>query len=796
MNLPELQSCLDGIGARLFVRAGRLAVDAPVGSLTPEIKTSLTAHKAALLRLIAEPNTVALGDRVFSFAIPWQEGGLSGDVIALDTETDGLADDRRLALASASDGKEHAIIHPDDIGRFLLLRRERHWVFHNLVFDLETIDLHLARSGEEWARRVLWEAVEEGRAHDTMIRDMLLRLGRHDAHPTPRNLGVLAREYADLEIDKEDPYRVRYGEIIGRDWADVERGFFAYAIKDAIATRLVYDELRRRTAELARIRHVPDGTARRWGSLTEAVQIKGALALGRAGRNGMHLDLSRLDRVRDGLRARLDEVVARLREDPRCAGLFKVGRKDGAPESTPTGAPRKHAKVLQRILLDVAAEIEADTGHRFEVPLAPKGAVSASTKEWADHGNLHPFLADWIEMEETAKLVQFCGQLAAETVHPRYTILVRTGRVSASDPNIQQMPRKGGFREMFVPSPGHFLLAVDYSAIELVTLAAVCEARYGRSVLADVLRADRDPHAYTAAILLGMDPDEFLSLKESEPGKFKEWRQMAKALNFGLPGGLGAKSLASYAHRTYRVEMTQEQAAEFRERMIGEVYPEWGLYLSDDAMEILAANLEAPVEACWDALDWTGDRAGFVPGFVRRIVRGEVTKSDGTPYKASSLSGVWDALNHLNRSEMLAPLLAGRAGSEELKRLLFHGGVATLTGRLRGRVSFCQARNTPFQGLAADGAKLALWRLMREGFRIVGFVHDEILVELPDEGGYVSKAEVDRVAGIMCAEMGRVLGCDLPVKCEASLGTCWSKDAAPVEKTGRDGKVFPWQPGE
>jgi hypothetical protein len=63
----------------------------------------------------------------------------------------------------------------------------------------------------------------------------------------------------------------------------------------------------------------------------------------------------------------------------------------------------------------------------------------------------------------------------------------------------------------------------------------------------------------------------------------------------------------------------------------------------------------------------------------------------------------------------LAPDLAGREGSDWLCNRLFQTGVATLTGRIRGRNSFTQARNTPFQGLAADGAKLALWGLMRNG---------------------------------------------------------------------------------
>ena len=39
------------------------------------------------------------------------------------------------------------------------------------------------------------------------------------------------------------------------------------------------------------------------------------------------------------------------------------------------------------------------------------------------------------------------------------------------------------------------------------------------------------------------------------------------------------------------------------------------------------------------------------------------------------------------------------------------GEVFTLTGRKRGNTSYCAEKNTPFQGLAADGAKIALYNL-------------------------------------------------------------------------------------
>jgi DNA polymerase-1 len=176
-------------------------------------------------------------------------------------------------------------------------------------------------------------------------------------------------------------------------------------------------------------------------------------------------------------------------------------------------------------------------------------------------------------------------------VHANYRVPLRTGRTACSGPNVQQVPRDGLLRRAFVPRPGHLLLAVDYSFIELRTLAAVCLKRYGRSVLADVIGQGGDPHVYTAALVLGVDPGEFAGWKDDEtvadvlgvakPRRkhYKEARQAAKAVNFGVPGGLGAANLVAYGRQNYGIEMTVGEAGRFRDRLIGEVYPELSTYL-------------------------------------------------------------------------------------------------------------------------------------------------------------------------------------------------------------------------
>jgi hypothetical protein len=252
-------------------------------------------------------------------------------------------------------------------------------------------------------------------------------------------------------------------------------------------------------------------------------------------------------------------------------------------------------------------------------------------------------------------------------------------------------------------------------------------------------------------------------------------------------GGLGANRLVGIAHSTYKIDFTLEEARQRRERLIKEIYKELDLWLAGDAVAIVARNLQAPV---WEVRNELGDTH---LSSIRKVLAGDPRKADGTPYQGTFVSRVWASLAGLNRNPDLKEALGQRRPSEALAARVCHAGVATLSGRLRGRVGYSQARNAPFQGLAADGAALALFELIKEDFRVIGFVHDEILVELPDEGGYVSEEKVRHVEAIMYRKMAEVLVGGVPVSCEAALSRRWNKKAKLIV---RDGKVYPWAPGQ
>jgi hypothetical protein len=239
----------------------------------------------------------------------------------------------------------------------------------------------------------------------------------------------------------------------------------------------------------------------------------------------------------------------------------------------------------------------------------------------------------------------------------------------------------------------------------------------------------------------------------------------------------------SYAAATYGVTMTIEQASSFRDRLIREVYSELSEYLKDDPVAALAHNLKTSafrVRSCFDT-----DGA---LGAAKRIIAGK-GKASGADYGEAFVDRVWETLKTLNENRKLSDLIKNREAGDQLSRDLFFSPVATMTGRLRGKVGFAQSRNTPFQGLAADGAKLALWGLYRAGFRAVAFVHDEVLIELPIDADHTEAAK--RIDRILCETMEELTG-SIPVACEFALSDRWYKAAEAVFDA--KGKLQRWKP--
>lgn len=103
-----------------------------------------------------------------------------------------------------------------------------------------------------------------------------------------------------------------------------------------------------------------------------------------------------------------------------------------------------------------------------------------------------------------------------------------TGRLSSSNPNMQNIPRDKSIKNLFVAKPGYKLLQLDYSQAELRVLAMLSEDPWLTQVYID----GKDMHDAIATDMFG-------------PNFTKEERVMAKTINFGIAYGRGPGSLAS-----------------------------------------------------------------------------------------------------------------------------------------------------------------------------------------------------------------------------------------------------------
>jgi DNA polymerase-1 len=169
-------------------------------------------------------------------------------------------------------------------------------------------------------------------------------------------------------------------------------------------------------------------------------------------------------------------------------------------------------------------------------------SYSTSMEILQELSRIHPIARHMLEYRQFSKLKSTYADalpllLNPETgrIHTSYNQTVAaTGRLSSSDPNLQNIPVRGElgkrFREAFIPDKGHLFLSADYSQIELRVLAHLSED----PALIETFLHDRDVHAETAARVFGNASSLF---KE-------EQRRRAKIINFSMIYGASAFSLA------------------------------------------------------------------------------------------------------------------------------------------------------------------------------------------------------------------------------------------------------------
>ena len=184
----------------------------------------------------------------------------------------------------------------------------------------------------------------------------------------------------------------------------------------------------------------------------------------------------------------------------------------------------------------------------------------------------HPIIGDILDFRQYGKLKStYADGLATaadenQKVHTSFRqALTTTGRLSSTEPNLQNIPVKTElgreFRKFFVAGgEDYILIDADYSQIELRLLAAIS----GDEAMTEAFLSGYDIHTATAMKIFGVEAKDVTI----------DLRKRAKAINFGIVYGMGEFSLAS------DLKISRMDAKNYIDGYLG-AYPKVSEYLKD-----------------------------------------------------------------------------------------------------------------------------------------------------------------------------------------------------------------------
>ena len=334
---------------------------------------------------------------------------------------------------------------------------------------------------------------------DSMLAAYLVNPAR-----TSQGLDALALEFLDHRM-------ISYAEVTGRgktqlNFSEVDLDVAGpYSCEDADAAFLLHEILLPKVREQGMERLL-------FETEMPLVEILAEMEL-----CGVKLDLHLMRELSSRFGRQLLELEARIHE--LTGGPFNIN------------SPKQLGEMLfERLGLAVGKKTKGKSGWSTNVEelerLAEEHEVARLLLQYRSISKLKSTYTDALP-----KLVD----ARSGRVHTSYNQAVtNTGRLSSSDPNLQNIPIRGeegrGIRRAFIAEEGSLLLSADYSQIELRVLAHLS----GDRVLCEAFAAGEDIHLRTAVEVFDIFP-QFVT---------PDLRRQAKVINFGVIYGQGAFSLA------------------------------------------------------------------------------------------------------------------------------------------------------------------------------------------------------------------------------------------------------------
>ena len=341
--------------------------------------------------------------------------------------------------------------------------------------------------------------VVQGLKHDSMLESYVW-----NATATRHDMDSLAKKYLGYETVKYEQVAGKGAKQISFSQVDLDTAC-RYAAEDSDITLRLHLALWPKLESVPALREV-----------YEDIEIPLVPVLADMERRGVLIDGDELRRQSQQLGKRMLELQ---RESYALAGReFNLDSP----------------KQLQAVLFDelgLQAKLKTPTGQ----PSTNEEALEAI----ADTHELPRLILDYRGL---AKLRSTYTDKLSGIVNPRtgrvhtsyHQGSVATGRISSSDPNLQNIPVRTEegrrIRQAFVAPPGWRVLAADYSQIELRIMAHLS----GDEGLLRAFHSGGDVHRATAAEVFGVAPEDITTNQ----------RRAAKAINFGLMYGMSAFGLA------------------------------------------------------------------------------------------------------------------------------------------------------------------------------------------------------------------------------------------------------------
>lgn len=279
----------------------------------------------------------------------------------------------------------------------------------------------------------------------------------------------------------------------------------------------------------------------RFGKLCTWVSMPTVAALTRMEQRGFKID-------KDWIHEKIE-----VDEKVKAEGLERLREVTDMPHKGMSIAPTSHwfLEAMNRAVQSSMINVQEIT--KTGKPSWGKNVLVRQRRLWdIDHPDQEDdnFAGMLLDTKQAAKRLEFLKSwlhMATQEgyIHASYNIgSVSTGRLSSSDPNLQQVTKK--LRPAFIPRPGYVIAAIDYSQLELRVAAFISRS----PTMIQAFNDGKDLHRELAAVINHIAPDQVTDLQ----------RTQAKAGNFGLLYLMGASGFRGYAENVYGVSLTDKEA--------------------------------------------------------------------------------------------------------------------------------------------------------------------------------------------------------------------------------------------